>query len=483
MSNKILSHIGLKIPLAAVIFLFFALLINRINFSPNSIFMEVISQEDDVYQLFYDKGRGFQEEDSIKTDVKKGENNIKFFQIPDGKFNSIRIDPGTKQGDIIIKSIKFIHYFNGLSLKITLYKFSPEDITKSFSPTDSMTSLTVKDRLLHVTSKGTDPAFIYKGNLENIYSTISKAITYKRLLLYIPSLVLSFIFSILLNLLLVTLNLNEPVSRKIGYFREFCVFLWQMVKDRRIIFELTKKDFQTRYLGSYLGILWAFVNPTVNILIMWFVFQVGFKSQPVDNFPFILWLICGMMPWFFFSEGLNSATGSILDNKYLVNKVVFRVSILPVIRILSALFIHLFFIVIIFLMFLVYGYKPDIYTLQVIYYLFAAIILLLGLSWITSSIVIFIRDLSQVISVILQFFFWLTPIFWSLKMIPKKMLWFFKINPVYYIVEGYRDTFIYKIWFWEHPYLTIYYWALTITLFVLGALIFRKLRPHYADVL
>ncbi|MEQ8171616.1 MAG: ABC transporter permease, partial [Candidatus Eremiobacterota bacterium] len=95
----------------------------------------------------------------------------------------------------------------------------------------------------------------------------------------------------------------------------------------------------------------------------------------------------------------------------------------------------------------------------------------------------FIRDLSQVIGVILQFFFWLTPIFWSLKMVPEKMHWFFKMNPVYYITEGYRETFIYKIWFWEHPCLMLYFWGFTLTVFVLGALIFRKLRPHYADVL
>ncbi|MEQ8220747.1 MAG: ABC transporter permease [Candidatus Eremiobacterota bacterium] len=483
MSKNILSNISLKLPLAAGVFLLFILLINRINFEPNCITMNVISPEDDVYQLFYDKGMGFNEEDSIKTEVKKGENNIKFFQLPPDKFNKIRIDPGTREGNIIIKSIKFIHYFNSLSLKITVYKFSPEDIKNSFAPGDSLTGFTIKDNSLHVISKGTDPAIIFKGNLEHIYSSISKTILYKKLFFYIPALFISFFLSILLNFFLIILNLNEPVERKLGYFREFCVFLWQMVKDRRIIFELTKKDFQTRYLGSYLGILWAFVNPTVNILIMWFVFQVGFKSQPVDNFPFILWLICGMLPWFFFAEGLSSATGSILDNKYLVSKVVFRVSILPVIRVLSALSIHLFFIVIIFLMFFIYGYKPDLYTLQVLYYLFATIVLLLGLSWITSSIVIFIRDLSQVIGVILQFFFWLTPIFWSLKMVPKKMHWFFKLNPVYYITEGYRETFIYKVWFWEHPCLMLYFWGLAITVFVLGSLIFRKLRPHYADVL
>ncbi len=267
------------------------------------------------------------------------------------------------------------------------------------------------------------------------------------------------------------------------YVKQFFLFLLDIIKSRRIIFELTKKDFQSRYLGSYLGILWAFVQPTVTILIFWFVFQVGFKSTPVDNFPFILWLMAGIIPWFFFSDAISSSTSSIIDNSYLVKKVVFRVSVLPIIKILSALFIYLFFIAFLFIMFLVYGHMPSLYNLQVIYYLFATIVLVLGLSWITSSLVIFLRDIGQVVGMLLQFGFWLTPIFWSFKMIPEQYHFIFKLNPVYYIVEGYRNSFIYHTWFWEYYNLTAYFWIETLALFVIGALLFRRLRPHFADVI
>jgi lipopolysaccharide transport system permease protein/teichoic acid transport system permease protein len=269
----------------------------------------------------------------------------------------------------------------------------------------------------------------------------------------------------------------------LAFYRRVLFFVEDIYQGRRLILELAKNDLRNRFLGSYLGIVWAFIQPVITIFIFWFVFQVGFKSAPVQDFPFILWLVCGMVPWFFFSESFLGATNSILENSYLVKKVVFKVSILPIVRIISSLFIHLFFIAVIFIMFLAYGYKPSIYNLQVIYYLFASIILILGLSWITSSLVIFLRDMGQIISIIIQFGFWLTPIFWSFKIMPEKYHFIFKLNPMYYIIEGYRDSFINHAWFWHHYNLTINFWMITCGILIIGIILFKRLRPHFADVL
>jgi len=268
-----------------------------------------------------------------------------------------------------------------------------------------------------------------------------------------------------------------------NYLKIFLDFIKDIIISRKLIFSLAKNDLKVKYLGSYLGIFWAFVQPIISILIFWFVFQVGFKSAPVGNFPFILWLICGLIPWFFFSEAVTNATNSVLDNSYLVKKIVFRVSVLPIIKIISALFIHLLFIAIIFLFFASYGYMPNWYNIQIIYYLFATVVLVLGLSWITSSLVVFLKDLGQAVAIFLQFGFWLTPIFWSFKMVPEKYHLIFKLNPVYYIVEGYRNTFINHIWFWQYPNLSMYFWVETLIIFIVGALLFRRLKPHFADVI
>ena len=260
-------------------------------------------------------------------------------------------------------------------------------------------------------------------------------------------------------------------------------FFVSILQNRRLLWSLIKNDIKQKYVGNFLGILWAFIQPLATILIFWFVFQVGFKSQPVDNFPFILWLIAGMLPWFFFADALSNATNAIIANSYLVKKIVFRVSLLPIIPIFSSLIVHLFFIFFMFGMFLYYGYMPTLYWLQVFYYLFALVVLLLGLSWITSSVVVFFRDMGQIVTMFIQFGFWLTPIFWSIDMIPEKYHWIIELNPMVYIVEGYRDSMIYHKWFWEKDEMTLYYWSVTIVIFILGMKTFQRLRPHFSDVL
>lgn len=260
-------------------------------------------------------------------------------------------------------------------------------------------------------------------------------------------------------------------------------FLKALFQSKRLLLELTKNDFKQKYYGNFLGIFWAFIQPVLTIIIFWFIFQVGFKAQPVDDFPFILWFVAGVLPWFYFADGLSNATNSIIANSFLVKKIVFRVSLLPIIPLLSAVIIHIFFIFFMFGMFIYYGYSPSIYWLQIPYYLLAVSILLLGLSWITSSMVIFFKDVGQLVSIVIQFGFWLTPIFWSLKMVPEKYHWIIELNPMVYIIEGYRNSMIYNKWFWEDINASLYFWAFAIILFVLGALTFKKLRPHFADVL
>ena len=174
---------------------------------------------------------------------------------------------------------------------------------------------------------------------------------------------------------------------------------------------------------------------------------------------------------------------SVIESSFLVKKIVFRVELLPIVKIISALVVHIFFVGVLFVMFAIYGYPPTIYNLQIIYYFFAMICLVLGLSWLTSSLTVFLRDVGQLVGMLLQFGFWGTPIFWNIKMIPEQLQFLLKLNPAYYVVEGYRQSFIYQEWFWEHLHLTAYYWLVTATVMFIGAWCFKKLRPHFADVL
>ena len=269
----------------------------------------------------------------------------------------------------------------------------------------------------------------------------------------------------------------------VGYGKQFYRFFKDLWRSKELIINLAKNDFKTRYSNNYLGILWAFVQPVATILIFWFVFEVGFKTAAVMNFPFILWLSAGIIPWFFVSDAIQTGSMSIVENSFLVKKVVFRVSTLPIVKIISALVIHLFFVVFLFAMFMFYGYMPTVYWVQFVYYAFAMFVFLLGLSWITASIMIFFRDLGQIINLVLQLGFWITPIFWNIDMLPEKYQAIMKLNPVYYLTDGYRQMMIHGHWFFERPQQTIYFWFITLVMLVCGAIIFRKLKPHFADVL
>ena len=95
--------------------------------------------------------------------------------------------------------------------------------------------------------------------------------------------------------------------------KKFLEIPMELMQNRHLIWNLSKNDFKTKYAGSYLGIIWAFVQPVVTILVYWFVFQVGFRSQEVVNFPFVLYLTCGMVPWFFFQDALNGGTTALIE--------------------------------------------------------------------------------------------------------------------------------------------------------------------------
>ena len=263
-----------------------------------------------------------------------------------------------------------------------------------------------------------------------------------------------------------------------------------LLSNKKLIMNLAKNDFKTKYAGSYLGIIWAFVQPIITVVLYWFVFQMAlnvgsqFTKEGIEV-PYVLWLVAGLVPWFFFQDALNSGTNALIEYSYLVKKVVFNISVLPVVKIISALFVHVFFCGFMLVLFACYGYMPNLYTLQVLYYSFCMIVLVAGIVYLTSAIVIFFRDLSQLIMVFLQIGIWMTPIMWNIDVMNfhPVLMFVLKANPMYYIVSGYRDSLINQIWFWENPNLTIYFWVVAIVLFVLGSTIFKKLKIHFADVL
>ena len=154
-----------------------------------------------------------------------------------------------------------------------------------------------------------------------------------------------------------------------------------------------------------------------------------------------------------------------------------------ILKIIAAMFIHVFFICVLLLIACVYGYYPSVYWIQILYYMACEFILVLSLSYATCAIVVFFRDLLQIINIGLQLFQWGTPILWNINIVPDKYKWIFKLNPMTYIVEGYRNAIYGDTWFFEHFYSSTYFWIFVVATFCIGTLIFKRSKPHFADVL
>lgn len=270
------------------------------------------------------------------------------------------------------------------------------------------------------------------------------------------------------------------------WYDKFTTLPVELFQSRHLIWKLAKNDFKKRYAGSYMGALWAMLQPVVTIAMYYIVFDkiMGNSiNRGTGEIPFVLFLTAGLVPWFYFSEALNSGTNALLEYNYLVKKVVFKISVLPIIKIIAATFIHVFFVCVMLVVAAIYGYYPTVYTLQIFYYSICLFLFVLALSYTTCSIVVFFKDLSQIINIGLQIGIWVTPIMWNLNILDNKWIVILKLNPLVYIVNGYRSAVYGREWFFRDFFSTMYFWIITTVIFGIGALIFKRLKIHFADVL
>lgn len=266
--------------------------------------------------------------------------------------------------------------------------------------------------------------------------------------------------------------------------RDFYRFIMSLVRKRKVVAQLVDRDFKQQYLGSFLGMVWAIIQPLVFVFVLWAIFATGFRNaRSVEPVSFVLWLMTGMFSWYFFSGVINRSTQAVVSHAFLVKKIRFQLNILPVVKMLSEVRIHMIFLGILAMFFLFEGEWPTLFWLQLVYYLAAGMVLGLGIGWIVSALNVFSRDVQQLVQLFVRIGFWMTPIFWKIEKVPEQLQWVFKLNPAFYLIQGYRDSLIYKIGFWQRPWLSLYFWAMTCVVFVTGAIVFKRLRPHFADVL
>lgn len=252
---------------------------------------------------------------------------------------------------------------------------------------------------------------------------------------------------------------------------------------RGAISSMVRRELAVRYVGTMGGPLWVILQPIATVIVFWFVFSIGFKAQGPSNTSFILYFLSGYLPWLLFSEGLNASIQSIVGNSHLVKKTIFPTETLPLVHLVASSFTHLILLVCTVVAILAHGMSLHVTFFQIIYYYIALVCLALGLAWLLAALQVFHRDVGQVMAVVLNLWFWATPIVWNREIMPQQYDWVINYNPVYYLVEGYRESLLYGIPMWNDPESTFRFWCIAVPTLFLGIHVFGRLKAEFADVL
>jgi lipopolysaccharide transport system permease protein len=258
------------------------------------------------------------------------------------------------------------------------------------------------------------------------------------------------------------------------------------VERRSLLFQLVRRDFQQRFVGSTMGWIWGIIHPLV-LLVSWtFVFQYVLHSDPppgVDSYP--LFLFAGMLPWLLFNETLTRSAPSLLDQANLITKTVFPAEIVPVSVFLSSLMNHLMALALMVTISGLWKNRFSVFLVVLPLFMLATGLFAVGLAWIVSSLHVFLRDTAQVLSVILTFWFWFTPIFFDETHFPKQAHVLLTLNPMFYVVRAYRAVLLHSTL--SNPRELAWDLAVAATfgtvMFIVGGLFFRYMKRGFADVL
>ena len=247
---------------------------------------------------------------------------------------------------------------------------------------------------------------------------------------------------------------------------------------------MSRIDLAKRYSGASLGYFWAVLKPSLFVTVYWFAIAIGVRGgAPIAGVPFIYWLIPGIAPWFFMSEALTIGGSAIRNNKRLVTKMVYPVSTIPTFTVLALFLVHVALVAFVCVVFVLTGFGLSLYALQLPYYLACSFALALSLGLLLSTLTVLSRDVEHMIKSTVQVMFWLTPIIWPIASLGAWMRRVIMINPLVYLVEGYRNSLVSERWFFDQVAYTVYFWGFVTAVALLGSFLYAKSRAEFPDVL
>lgn len=266
------------------------------------------------------------------------------------------------------------------------------------------------------------------------------------------------------------------------------IVIKEQIQYKNLILRMSHFETKGKYQIHYLGNLWQIISPLIQILIYWFVFGIGIRGgDPImtslGELPFFLWMLMGLIPWFFISPSIIQGSSSIHQKVSLVSKLNFPISILPTTKIVGNGKSFLIMMLILIIILMLYGIYPTFFWLQLIYYLGCLFVFLFALTILTSTIATLVRDVQMLLQSTIRMLLYLSPILWDPTgdRVPDWIGDVLKLNPFYYIIDGIRSSFLAERWFFEDLIYMGYFWALTFATLYFGTKIHIKFREKFVD--
>lgn len=266
--------------------------------------------------------------------------------------------------------------------------------------------------------------------------------------------------------------------------------LKEQIKHFYLIRRLSVYELKSKHRNHYLGFLWEIINPSIQLLIYWFVFSTILRREPIEihgeEVPFFLWLLAAFFLWTFFYQATIEGSKSIYSRLRMLSKMNFPLSVIPNYVIFSKFYIHLIMLGITIILFHLNGYIVNIYYLQLLYFIVAAFALIFSISLITSTLSTIVRDVHMLLNAVLRMLLYLSGVLWPLSMLSDWPIIYelLELNPLYYIIEGYRYALFGLDWYMltHWPY-TLVFWGIVLVLFLIGSMLHVSFRRHLIDYL
>lgn len=251
-----------------------------------------------------------------------------------------------------------------------------------------------------------------------------------------------------------------------------------LVSRRSLIAELIRRELKLRYRGTWLGFLWTLVNPLVFTVVYTLVFAVYLRIG-IPDFP--AFLLCGLLPWIWFTESITSGTNCFVENAGFLRNAVFPVQVLPVVPVGAGMMNYIFSLPVLVGLLLVYGFVPGPTLIALPVIIAVQCAFATALLYFTATFNVFLRDLRYIVQHLLLLGFFLTPIMYDLSIVPDRFHWMLKLNPMTIVIDGYRSIFLFGEWpHWRNLALVL---ALAIVLFTIGTKVFNAKKELFAEYL